>query len=78
MSLRRLSYVVEYSPSQKAFHIQRLDNALGSNQRRFRQKGLEMYDWVPLFIGTRKQCDLMILQSERMRQQEKEGEQWIN
>ena len=78
MRFRRLSFVVEYSPSQEAFHIQTLDNALGANQRRFRQKGLEMFDWIPLFIGTQKQCDAMIRQSLTLKTLEKEGEQWIN
>jgi hypothetical protein len=52
-------FVLEWSPSQKAFHIQLLDVALEANRRRFSEKPEGAYDWVPLYIGTYKACEIV-------------------
>jgi hypothetical protein len=71
-------FVVEFSPSQKAFHIQPLLDAVEANQRRFWHKPLDMFDWVPVFVGSRKQCELIVVQSERRLERETEDLAWTH
>jgi hypothetical protein len=71
-------YVVEYSSSQKSFHIQPLQDAVNANQRRFFHKPSAMFDWVPVYVGTRRQCELIVVQSERRLAKEQEAGQWIH
>jgi hypothetical protein len=71
-------YVVEYSMSQKSFHIQSLDDSIAANSRRFWHKPSAMFDWVPIFVGTRRQCELMITQSERRLAREADSTAWIH
>jgi hypothetical protein len=52
-------FVLEWSPSQQCFHIQLLDVALEANRRRFSAKPQDMYDWVPMFIGTYRECEIV-------------------
>lgn len=78
MRFKRKNFVVEFSQSQKAFHIQELDAAVGANARRFWHKPNEMFDWVPVYVGTRKQCEIMVAQSDKRLQREEEPVQWIH
>lgn len=71
-------YVVEYSSSQKSFHIQPLKDAVNANQRRFWHKPRDMFDWVPVYVGTRRQCELIVSQGERRLAREVEESQWIH
>lgn len=71
-------FVVEYSQSQKAFHIQELRCAVGANARRFWNKPCEMFDWIPLFVGTRRQCELMVRQQQKRLEREEAPTQWIH
>jgi hypothetical protein len=52
-------FVLEWSPSQQCFHIQLLDVALDANRRRFSAKPQDMYDWVPMFVGTYRECEIV-------------------
>lgn len=52
-------FVLEWSPSQQCFHIQLLEAALESNQRRFSSKPQDMFDWIPMFIGTYRECEIV-------------------
>lgn len=53
----REMFVLEWSAQQKAFHIQLLDEALRANRMSFdRKRGS---DWVPLFIGTYRECEVV-------------------
>lgn len=74
----RKNFVVEYSQSQKAFHVQELGSAVEANARRFWNKPNEMFDWIPVFVGTRSQCEIMVNQSEKRLQREEAPEQWIH
>lgn len=74
----KVEYVVEYSPSQKAFHIQSLSDAVNANQRRFWNKPLDMFDWIPVYVGTKRQCELIVVQSERRLAKEQEPSEWIH
>ena len=58
-------YAVEYSQSQEAFHLQPLTEVVESNSRRFWHKPKEMFDWTIIYIGTQRQCELMLVQCER-------------
>lgn len=71
-------FVVEYSSSQKSFHIQALEDAVNANQRRFWHRPNSMFDWVPIYVGTRRQCELIISQSERRLAREMEENQWTH
>lgn len=71
-------YVVEYSSSQKSFHIQPVEDAVSANQRRFYHKPQDMFDWVPIYIGTRRQCELIVSQSERRLARHAEEREWIH
>lgn len=71
-------YVVEYSASQRSFHIQPLRDAINANSRRFWSKPNDMFDWVPVFVGSRRQCELIVSQSERRLAREVEEGQWIH
>lgn len=50
-------FVLEWSASQRAFHIQELESALEANRRRFSQRLSCLYDWVPMYIGTYEECE---------------------
>lgn len=52
-------FVLEWSPSQQCFHIQLLDEALESNRRRFNAKPQDLFDWIPMFIGTYRECEIV-------------------
>ena len=71
-------FVVEFSASQKAFHIQALADAIEANSRWFWNKPNEMFDWVPVFVGSERQRELIVVQSERRLQREEEKAQWIH
>lgn len=71
-------YVVEYSSSQRSFHIQLLTEAVTANQRRFWHKPRDMFDWIPVYVGTRRQCELIVSQSERRLARDAEESQWIH
>jgi len=71
-------FVVEYSMSQKSFHIQELESAVEANARRFWHKPSSMFDWVPVFVGTRRQCELIVSQSERRLAREVEATSWTH
>lgn len=58
-SISSCKYVLEFSPSQKALHIQRLSDAVEANSRLFKRCPTLMPDFLPLFIGTRSQCERM-------------------
>lgn len=68
-------YVLEYSPTQQAFHIQLLVDAVESNRRRFQFKPWDMYDWVPLFVGSQDACQMV---AERGLEQMREDEAWTH
>lgn len=57
-------FVLEWSGSQQAFHIQALETALESNRRRWKSKPNESFDWVPLFIGSYRECELVARHNE--------------
>lgn len=78
MKTKKKDWVVEFSQSQEAFHIQGLDSAVSANARRFWSKPNDMFDWVPVFVGTRRQCEIMVNQSEKRLQREEAPEQWIH
>ncbi|MEY4700295.1 MAG: hypothetical protein RL326_482 [Pseudomonadota bacterium] len=71
-------FVVEFSQSQKAFHIQELSSAVSANARRFWHKPNDMFDWVVLFVGTQRQCEIMVSQSEKRLQREEEPAVWMH
>lgn len=71
-------WVLEYSPTQKAFHIQRLVDAVDSNQRRFWHRPQQMFDWTVIYTGTQRQCELMLVQSERRIAKEFEVRVWTH
>lgn len=72
------NFVVEYSQSQKAFHIQELRAAIGANARRFWHRPSEMFDWIPVYVGTRRQCEIMVKQQERRLEREEVVPQWMH
>jgi hypothetical protein len=74
----REQWVLEYSPSQLAFHIQLLDDAVRSNQRRFFNKPLELFDWQIVFVGSHRQCELMLVQAETRLAKRREDRQWTH
>lgn len=76
--MKKHRYVVEYSQSQKAFHIQPMTDAVEANARRFWHRPNEMFDWVPVYVGTRRQCELMVVQSEQRIRKEEEPVQWMH
>ena len=78
MKIKRKDWVVEFSQSQKAFHIQELASAVSANARRFWNKPNDMFDWVVVFVGTRRQCEIMVDQSEKRLQREEEPVQWMH
>lgn len=78
MKLKKKDFVVEYSQSQKAFHIQSLVSAIEANARRFWHRPTEMFDWIVVFQGTRRQCEIMVDQSEKRLQREEEPVQWMH
>jgi len=78
MKTKRREWVVEFSQSQNAFHIQELESAVTANARRFWNKPHDMFDWIPVFVGTRRQCEIMVNQSEKRLQREEEQVQWIH
>jgi len=57
-------FVLEWSVSQNAFHIQLLEMALEANQRRFSDKPDDMFDWVPLYVGTYRECEIVARHNE--------------
>lgn len=71
-------WVVEWSQSQQSFHIQRLAEAVTANSRRFWHRPLDMFDWVPVYVGTRSQCEIIVAQSERRVEREQEADRWIH
>lgn len=71
-------YVVEYSQSQGAFHIQPLAAAVNANLRRFDRFPHQMFDWVPLFIGSRAACEIAIRQLEQREQIEGARPVWTH
>ena len=71
-------WVVEWSQSQQSFHIQRMSEAVTANSRRFWQRPLDMFDWVPVYVGTRRQCEIIVAQSERRVEREQEANRWIH
>jgi len=50
------NFSLEWSPSQKLFHVGPLQEALTNNLRNFMHDG-NTDDWVIIFIGTEKGCD---------------------
>ena len=71
-------YVLEYSQSQKAFHIQSLQEAIESNSRRFWHKPTEMFDWTVIHIGTQRQCEIVLVQCERRLAKSVESPAWMH
>jgi hypothetical protein len=73
-------FVLEWSPSQGCFHIQLLDEALESNRRRFSSKPRDMFDWIPMFIGTYRECEIVAQTNQRKldRQQLVESTRWTH
>ena len=71
-------WALEYSASQEAFHIQLLDDAVTGNQRRFFHKPKDMFDWVIIFAGSHRQCELMLVQAERKLATQREATQWTH
>jgi hypothetical protein len=69
---------IEYSVSQRSFHIARIGEGVSTNAKRFFDRPLSMGDWVPVFVGTRDQCETMVLQLERRLEREEEPKQWIH
>lgn len=76
--MKQTQWVLEYSPSQKAFHIQLLRDAAEANQRRFWHKPTQMLDWTVIYIGTQRQCELMLVQCERRLARVFEGQAWMH
>ena len=72
------TYVVEYSQSQRAYHIQPLKAAVNANLRRFERFPLEMFDWVPLFVGTRRACEIAVQQFEKRARLEEAKHSWTH
>ena len=50
-------YVLEWSKGQNCFHIQRLTDALASNQKRFIDN--KSHDWLVLMVGEKEACHAM-------------------
>ena len=78
---RRNDYVLEYSAEQRAFHVQPLEEALAANARRFWHKPTKPLDWVPVYQGTYRQCEIMAKQmSSRLEREEQkaEGVSWVH
>ncbi len=75
---QKRKFVVEFSASQQAFHIQPLADAVKANSRRFWDKPHDMFDWVPVFVGTERQCEIIVVQSERRLEKNREDVQWIH
>lgn len=73
-------YVLEWSASQQCFHIQPLDAALEANRRRFGQRPVCPYDWVPMFIGAYDECEAVARHNERKleRMQPMESLRWTH
>jgi hypothetical protein len=61
----RASWVLEYSASQGAFHIQRVEAAIEANRRRFIAHPRNTLDWIPIFVGARAACERMAKLAER-------------
>ena len=78
MKAKRKDFVVEYSQSQRAFHIQPLSAAIEANCRRFWQRPTEMFDWIVVYKGTRRQCEIIVNQSEKRLQREEAPVQWMH
>lgn len=72
------TYVVEYSQSQKAYHIQPLKTALTANLRRYNHSPLSMFDWVPLFVGSRRACEMAVVELEKRIKIEEVQHQWTH
>lgn len=70
-------YVLEWSATQQSFHIQKLDNALEANRRRWSAKPTETFDWIPLFIGTYRECELVARHNELKLRQGREVKQQV-
>ncbi len=63
--MKRASWVLEYSASQAAFHIQRVEAAIEANRRRFINQPKNTLDWIPIFVGSRSACERMAKLAER-------------
>jgi hypothetical protein len=76
----REMFVLEWSPSQRCFHIQLLDEALESNRRRFSTKPHDMFDWIPMFIGTYRECEIVAQTNQHKldKQQLMESTRWTH
>lgn len=61
----RTSWVLEYSASQAAFHIQKVESAIEANRRRFIDHPRNTLDWIPIFVGSRSACERMAKLAER-------------
>lgn len=61
----RTSWVLEYSASQGAFHIQKVTAAIEANRRRFINHPRNTLDWIPIFVGSRAACERMARLAER-------------
>ena len=59
------TFVLEWSASQQAFHIQLLDAALGANQRRFVSRPDNSFEWIPLFVGSYRECEAVARANEQ-------------
>jgi hypothetical protein len=68
-------FVLEWSPTQQCFHIQPLADAVESNRRRFYYKPWDMFDWVPVHVGTQEEC---LERAEDGLGQMKEEEAWTH
>lgn len=73
-------YVLEWSASQRAFHIQPLEDSLEANRRRFSQRPVCPYDWVPMFIGSYDACEVVARHNEKKldRMQTVESLRWTH
>lgn len=56
-------FVLEWSAKQRAFHIQLLDEALETNRGSFDAR--RSTDWIPLYIGTYRECEQVARHNER-------------
>ena len=57
-------WVVEFSASQAAFHIELAVEAMQNNRRRFLENPHDVHDWIPLHIGTKASCERVALMGQ--------------
>lgn len=69
-------FILEWSAQQKSFHIQLLDEALATNRQSF--DGDRSTDWVPLFVGSYWECEMVARHNEAKLIKREIGSEWTH